>query len=101
MFNPLCFLILNVPYLSQETESVRGQIRDSQWNWNSHIDYSDEEFAGDSGKKILINEVTDFKRDKRQIQRDISGDKDGGVTTEEPLLVEDPKGWGLAHVLGK
>ena len=97
-------MILNVPSLSQETESVRGQIRDSQWNWNSHIDYSDEEFAGDSGKKILINEVTDFKRDKRQIQRDIthiSGDKDGGVTTEEPLLVEDPKGWGLAHVLGK
>ena len=86
---------------------MRDQIRDSQWNWNSHIDYSDEEFAGDSGKKILINEVTDFKRDKRQIQRDIrdirdiSGDKEGGVTTEEPLLVEDPKGWGLAHVLGK
>ena len=23
------------------------------------------------------------------------------MTTEEPLLVEDPKGWGLAHVLGK
>lgn len=91
-------------HCGQETDSVRGQIRDSKWNWNSVIDYSDEEIAGnsnkDSTKKILINEVTDYIRDKRQIQSDISKVNDGDITTDEPLLVEDPKGWGLAHVLG-
>ena len=82
-----------IPDFCLKTESVRGQIRDSRWNWNSHIDYSNEEFAGDSAKKILINEVTDFKRDKRQIQNNISGEKGEGMTSEEQLLVEDPKGW--------
>ena len=80
-----------------KNKSVRGgQIRDSQWKWNSDIDYSSEEVAGDLARKIQINEVSDFKRDRRQIEYE----NDGELTTEEPLLVEDPKGWGLAHILG-
>ena len=47
-------------------------------------DYSDEELE------------TYYERDKRQLN---SGFNDQESTTEE-FLVEDPKGWGLAHVLG-
>ena len=47
-------------------------------------DYSNEELE------------TYIEREKRQIN---SGVNDQESTTEE-FLVEDPKGWGLAHVLG-
>ena len=49
-----------------------------------NFDYSNEELE------------TNLERDKRQIN---SGLTEQESTTEE-FLVEDPKGWGLAHVLG-
>ena len=45
-----------------------------------------------------------LEREKKNLQsrerRQVGDQDDLGSGDSEPLLTEDPKGWGLAHVLG-
>ena len=45
-----------------------------------------------------------LEREKKNLQsrerRQVGDQDDPGSGDSEPLLTEDPKGWGLAHVLG-
>ena len=102
--------------LTSETDSLnsREELLDSS-------DYQYEEYDNDRVRdNRLIVDMEEVEQNKPQIkssqinlkrenlmnktrQRRQAGGESGeeGSRESEPLLVEDPKGWGLAHVLGE
>ena len=97
--------------------SGRGQLAKAPASFQNiadHSDYSNEEYEevrsrGELGEMEEMEQnyenqlpskyfLPRQKRQRRQLGERDSTEESIGET--EPLLVEDPKGWGLAHILG-
>ena len=113
LFLPLLLLLLCSPL----AVSGRSQLAKDQAPFQKtgdRSDYSNEEYEEVGNRQLAEMEKMEqnyddklqskysqstHKRQMRQVGEKDYAEESSGDT--EPILVEDPQGWGLAHVLGK
>ena len=113
---PLLLLQLLLLLCSPLAVSGRSQLVESPatfQNSRDRSDYSNEEYEEVGNRQLLEMEEMEqnyekqlqskyspskHKRQRRQVGERDSTEESSGDT--EPILVEDPQGWGLAHILG-
>merc|ERR1711879_1025306 len=108
---PLLLLLLCSPL----AVSGRSQLAKDQATFQKtgdRSDYSNEEYEEVGNRQLAMEEMEQNYDDKLQSKYSLSthkrqmrqvGEKDYAEESSgdtEPILVEDPQGWGLAHVLG-
>merc|ERR1711973_328043 len=104
-FASLCIVSsLGTPFYIKQLEKDRAAYETKNYDYEEYstgidvinsFEPHNQALEPDFNSKFMEDDIGRYKR-----QSFLKEDNLDSLVTQEPLLVEDPQGWGLAHVLG-